>query len=291
MTRILHVSDFHFGTVNARLLEPLLELSRRLNPDAIIVSGDLTQRARSAQFREAAAFLDRFGLPVLTVPGNHDAPLYNLPLRLLSPFSRYQKWVHAVLEPVLILPGAVLAGVNTANPRVWKAGRLSTSSAQALMRAFSPAPGDLLHIAVMHHAPVHAADGTPADIHDPAAVLRDLVAAGTDIVLSGHTHLPHVGAAETAASILFLQVGTAISTRLKTRWNDACLVEMANDGVTVRPFLADATHQFEPGPVQHFHRRDARWEEADGEENRGRMSSRSGGTVVQRAGQPSEMGG
>lgn len=263
MTRLLHISDLHFGAVNARLLEPLLALARHLQPDAIIVSGDLTQRARPEQFRDAAAFLARFGLPVLAVPGNHDAPLYNLPLRLFSPFSRYQKRMNAVLEPVLILPGAVLTGVNTANPLVWKAGRLRRASAQALMRAFGTAPAGLMHIAVMHHAPVPAADGTPADIHDPAAVLRDLVAAGTDIVLSGHTHMPHVGAAETASSILFLQVGTAISTRLKTRWNDVSLVEAGGDRVTVRPFLADATHQFRPGPAQHFRRKDARWREMD----------------------------
>ena len=264
MTRILHISDLHFGAVNARLLEPLLALARHLQPDAIIVSGDLTQRARPAQFRDAAAYLARFGLPILAVPGNHDAPLHNLPMRLLSPFSRYQQRVNAVLEPVMILPGAVLTGANTANPLVWKAGRLRRASAQALRRAFSTAPAGLMHIAVMHHAPVPAADGTPADIHDPAAVLRDLVAAGTDIVLSGHTHMPQVGAAETAASILFLQVGTAISTRLKTRWNDVSLVETHSDQVTVRPFLADATHRFEPGPVQHFHRKDARWQETDG---------------------------
>ncbi len=265
MTRILHISDLHFGAINARLLEPLLELARHLQPDAIIVSGDLTQRARPAQFRDAAAYLSRFGLPILAVPGNHDAPLYYLPMRLLSPFSRYRRRVNAVLEPVLILPGAVLAGVNTANPLVWKAGRLGAASAQALKRAFSIAPAGLMHIAVMHHAPVPAADSTPADIHDPAAVLRELVAAGTDIVLSGHTHLPHIGAAETAESILFLQVGTAISTRLKTRWNDVSLVETGNDRVTVQPLLADATHRFEPGPVQHFHRKDARWQEADGQ--------------------------
>ncbi len=263
MTRILHISDLHFGAVNARLLEPLLELARHLQPEAVIVSGDLTQRARSAQFREAAAFLSRFDLPVLAVPGNHDAPLYNLPLRLVTPFGRYRRHVNTVLDPVLILPGAVLAGVNTANPRVWKAGRFGPASAQALKRVFTTAPAGLWRIAVMHHAPVAAADGTPADIHDPAAVLRDLVAAGTDIVLSGHTHLPDVGAAETAASILFLQVGTAISTRLKTSWNDVCLVETSRDCVTVRPFLADASHRFEPGPVRHFHRKETRWQEAD----------------------------
>lgn len=264
MTRVLHISDLHFGAVNEGLLEPLLDLARRLQPDAVVVSGDLTQRAQPAQFEDAAAFLARFGLPVLTVPGNHDAPLYNLPMRLLSPFGRYRQRMDAELEPVLILPGAVLAGVNTANPMVWKAGRLGSASAKALKRAFSRAPAGLMHIAVMHHAPVPAADGTSADIHDPAAVVRDLVAAGTDIVLSGHTHLPHVGAADAAASILFIQVGTAISTRLKTGWNDVSLVETGNDHVTVQPFLADATQRFEPGPIQHFHRRDTRWQEATG---------------------------
>jgi 3',5'-cyclic AMP phosphodiesterase CpdA len=264
MTRILHISDLHFGAVNTRLLEPLLALTRHLQPDAVIVSGDLTQRARSTQFREAAAFLARFGLPVLAVPGNHDAPLYNLPVRFLAPFGRYRRHVNETLEPVLILPGAVLAGVNTANPLVWKEGRLRSTSAQALRQAFGSAAAGLMHIAVMHHAPVPAADRTPADIRNPAAVLRDLVAAGTDVVLSGHTHLPHMGAAEMAASILFLQVGTAISTRLKTRWNDVSLVETSFDRVTVRPFLADAAHRFEPGPVRHFHRRNTRWQEAHG---------------------------
>jgi 3',5'-cyclic AMP phosphodiesterase CpdA len=263
VTRLLHISDLHFGAVNARLLDPLLILARDLTPDAVVVSGDLTQRARPDQFRDAAAYLARFGVPVLTVPGNHDTPLYNLPVRILRPFHRYRSRINDNLEPVLTLPGAIVVGLNTANPKVWKTGHLRPTSARHLAQAFATAPADLMRVAVMHHAPVPAADGAPADIHDPAAVLRDLVAAGTDIVLSGHTHMPHFGAAETAAGILFLQVGTAISTRLKTRWNDVSLIEIGGNGVTVRPFLADATHQFEPGPVQHFDRKDARWQATD----------------------------
>ena len=263
MTRLLHISDLHFGAVNDRLLDPLLALAHRLQPEAVIVSGDLTQRARAAEFRAAAAFLARFNLPVLSVPGNHDAPLYNLPMRLLSPFSRYRQMVNSELEPVLTLPGAVVAGVNTANPLVWKAGRLRNTSAQALTRSFGVASAGLMRIAVLHHAPVPAADGTPADIHDPAAVLRDLLAAGADIVLSGHTHMPQFGAAEKAGSILFLQVGTAISTRLKTEWNDVSLIETSSDRVTVTPFLADATDQFKSNPVMHFRREKSHWQETD----------------------------
>ncbi len=263
MTRVLHISDLHFGAVNDRLLDPLLALSADLQPDAVVVSGDLTQRARPGQFRQAAAYLARFGLPVLTVPGNHDAPLYNLPLRIFSPFGRYRRLINQNMEPRLTLPGAVVAGVNTADPRVWKTGRLRAASARHLAQSFATAPAELMRITVMHHAPVPAADGAAADIADPTRVLVDLVAAGTDIVLSGHTHMPHVGAAETAAGILFLQVGTATSTRLKTRWNDVILIETGDHRITVRPFLADATHQFEAGPVQHFHRRQGRWQPAD----------------------------
>lgn len=263
MTRLLHISDLHFGAVNDRLLDPLLALSAKLRPDAVVVSGDLTQRARPDQFRQAAAYLARFGLPVLTVPGNHDAPLYNLPLRVFNPFGRYRDLIHDDMEPVLTLTGAMVAGINTADPRVWKTGRLRPASARHLAQRFAAAPAGFMRIAVMHHAPVPAADGAPADIADPTRVLVDLVTAGTDIVLSGHTHMPHRGAAETAAGILFLQVGTAISTRLKTRWNDVSLVETGDDHVIVRPFLADATHHFEPGTVQHFRRQDGRWQQTD----------------------------
>lgn len=264
MTRLLHISDLHFGAVDDQLLEPLLGLAQGLKPDAVVVSGDLTQRARPGQFRDATAYLARFGLPVIAVPGNHDAPLYNLPVRLLSPFGRYRRLVNQNLQPVLDLPGAVLAGVNTANPLAWKKGRLRAASARALAQAFAAVPAHRMRLAVMHHAPVPAADGAPADIDDPARVLVDLVAAGTDIVLSGHTHMPHFGAAETAAGVLFLQVGTAISTRLKTRWNDCSLIEISGDSVTVRPFLTEATHRFEPAPIQHFFRSDGRWQSAEG---------------------------
>lgn len=263
MTRILHISDLHFGAVNDRLLDPLLALSAQLQPDAVIVSGDLTQRARPGQFRAAAAYLARFGLPVLTVPGNHDAPLYNLPVRILSPFGRYRAVINNDMESVLTLSGAILAGVNTANPRAWKTGRLRPASARHLAQSFAAAPPHMMRIAVMHHAPVPAADNAPADIDDPDRVLADLVAAGTDIVLSGHTHMPHFGAAETAAGILFVQVGTATSTRLKTKWNDVSVVETADHRVTVRPYLADSRHVFEPGPVQHFQRQDGRWRQTD----------------------------
>ena len=261
MSRILHLSDPHFGTVDARLVEPFLALAHRLKPDLCVVSGDLTQRARAGQFGAARAFIARLPGPVLVVPGNHDMPLRNLPVRLLAPFAGYHRAFGPETEPQVTLPDAVVQGVNTANPLVWKSGRLRAASVTRLTRAFAPAPPGLWRVAVMHHAPVPAADGTAADIADPAGTLAALARAGADVVLSGHTHMPHAGFAATAAGVLFLQVGTALSTRLKTGTNDVALVTLGQGQVTVDSWLSPpGVSAFSPGPTLTYTRPQAAWQ-------------------------------
>lgn len=259
MTRILHLSDPHFGTEQSTLVDQLVRLAADLRPDAVVISGDLTQRARAGQFAAARAFASRLPRPVLTVPGNHDIPLYALPLRLLAPFADYRRAFGHELEPRLMLPGAVVQGVNTANPLVWKAGRLRPASVDRLREAFTTAPPGAHRIAVLHHAPVPAADGTPADIADASETLSRLAQAGADIVLSGHTHMPHAGFAETAAGVLFLQVGTCVSTRLKTDANDFALVELAPSQVHLRSWIAPRGQSFGEGPATRFEKTAMGW--------------------------------
>lgn len=261
MTRILHLSDIHFGAVDARLVGPFLDLAHHLQPDLCVISGDLTQRARGGQFRAARDFVGHLPAPALIVPGNHDMPLYNLPIRLAAPFVKYRRAFGRELEPLVHLPDAIVQGVNTANPFVWKSGRLRSGSVRRLTQAFAAAPPGLWRIVVMHHAPVPAADGTPADISDPAETLAALAAAKADIVLSGHTHMPHTGFAETAAGVLFLQVGTAISTRLKTGTNDLALVTLEAGKVTVESWLSPpGMPAFIPGPALTYTRPGAAWQ-------------------------------
>ena len=264
MTRILHLSDVHFGAVNSRLVQPLIDLAQELRPDVTVISGDLTQRARAGQFRAARAFIDRLPGPVLCVPGNHDMPLWNLAGRLAAPFHGFRRTISQSLEPCIDLPGAILQGLNTADPLVWKAGRLRRSSADRLETAFAASPADAMRVAVMHHAPVPAADGTPADMDDPEAALAALARAGTDIVLSGHTHMPHAGFAETAAGVLFLQVGTAISTRLKTGTNDFALIELGGGSVTRRSWLARGGEGFSASVTTRFLKTPDGWQAASG---------------------------
>lgn len=261
MSRILHLSDLHFGMVDDRLVAPMIDLAHRLQPDLCVVSGDLTQRARADQFQEARSFVDRLPGPVLVVPGNHDVPLYNVPARLVAPFTGYRRNFAPDLEPRVSLPDAVVQGVNTTNPLAWKSGYLRPASIARMTKAFGPAAPGLWRIAVMHHAPVPAADGTPADIAYPSQALAALARAGADIVLSGHTHMPHTGFAETASGVLFLQVGTAISTRLKTGTNDVALVTLGAGQVTVDSWISppEATG-FAPGPSFTYARPGADWQ-------------------------------
>jgi 3',5'-cyclic AMP phosphodiesterase CpdA len=259
MTRILHFSDVHFGAVDDRLVQPLLDLAHTLRPDATVISGDLTQRARPDQFAAARAFVDRLPGPTLVVPGNHDMPLWNLPLRLIAPLSRYRHAFGAE-EPRLTLPGVVIQGVNTANPFVWKSGHLTSASTCRLTEAFAKVAPGTIRVASLHHAPVPSADGTPADMADPAAVLASLARSGADIVLSGHTHMPHAGFAETAAGILFLQVGTAISTRLKTNTNDCSLIELSPGILTRRTWLACQGEGFVEAPPSRFLQTASGWQ-------------------------------
>src|SRR5664279_5675667 len=100
MRTVVHLSDIHFGRVDARLVEPLVRLVDETAPDLVAISGDLTQRARRGQFEQARTFLDQLPYPRLVVPGNHDVPLYNIAKRFLDPHGGFRRHIASDLEPV-----------------------------------------------------------------------------------------------------------------------------------------------------------------------------------------------
>src|ERR1044072_4380687 len=101
MTRLVHLSDLHFGAHDDRLVEAVEHAVDELKPDLVVISGDFTQRARTEQFRDACEFLSRMrdrGHDVLGVPGNHDVPLYDVLRRFLSPLARYRRYIDDTLR-------------------------------------------------------------------------------------------------------------------------------------------------------------------------------------------------
>src|SRR5471032_1577415 len=133
MRTIVHLSDLHFGRVDAALLAPLRALVERLEPDVVVVSGDLSQRARSSEFIAARHFLDTLPQPQIVVPGNHDVPLYNVFQRVLSPLGKYLSIVTSDLEPSYIDDEIAVVGVNTARSLTWKRGSIDRHQVDAAM--------------------------------------------------------------------------------------------------------------------------------------------------------------
>src|SRR5438067_11654413 len=125
MRRIVHLSDVHFGTVDPGAVDLVVEKVNELSPDIVIVSGDLTQRARTSEFKAAKAFLDRLPNPQIVVPGNHDIPLYNIFDRFFRRLNKFQRYITRELRPTFFDEELAIVGLNTARSMVIKGGRIN----------------------------------------------------------------------------------------------------------------------------------------------------------------------
>ncbi len=217
MSVVLHLSDTHFGTEQPAVVEALVVLAARQRPDLVILSGDITQRARPAQFRAAKAFVDRLGAPVLAIPGNHDIALFDLWARIVRPYAGFAAAFGADLAPVHVSPDLFVVGVNTTRARRHKHGEVSPSQREHVARLLATASDRQLRVVVAHHpAAVPRADERPNLLRGHATATRLWAAAGADLVLGGHIHLPFVLPLDGLARRLWVvQAGTAVSTRTR----------------------------------------------------------------------------
>lgn len=217
MTVLLQISDPHFGTEQAPVAEALVALSRQQQPDLLVLSGDITQRARPEQFRAARAFMDRLATPVLAIPGNHDIPLFNLGLRLFNPYARHGDVFGEDLEPVHSSRELLVLCVNTTRWYRHKNGEVSAQQIDRVARQLAGAGPEQLRVVVVHH-PV--AVPRVGEVHNllrgHAAALQQWAVAGGDLVMGGHIHLPYVVALPDLARPMWaVQAGTALSRRVR----------------------------------------------------------------------------
>lgn len=222
MTTVLQVSDPHFGTEQPPVVEALLDLAAQTRPDVLVLSGDITQRARRRQFSAARAFADRVSAPAtLSIPGNHDIPLYNFLARALSPYGGYQRAFGRNLEPELDAPDLLVVCVNTTRPRRHKDGEVSQAQVARVATRLRQAQPTQLRLVVVHQ-PVMAAraDDERNLLHGREGAVRTWVAAGADVVMGGHIHWPyacslHLGFRGLPRDAWIVQAGTAVSARTR----------------------------------------------------------------------------
>lgn len=217
MSLLLQISDTHFGTEQAPVVEALTTLARQQRPDLIVLSGDITQRARPAQFRAARAFVDSLGAPVLAVPGNHDIALFDLWARLRRPYARYSAAFGVDLEPLHRSPDLLVLGVNTTRPWRHKHGEISGQQVDHVAQLLAGAEAGQLRVVVVHQpVAVTRAEDLSNRLRGHAAALERWAEAGADLIMGGHIHLPYVMPLQGLARPLWaVQAGTAVSSRLR----------------------------------------------------------------------------
>lgn len=242
MTHIVHLSDPHFGAEAPRLVAPLLAAVRALAPDLVVVSGDLTQRARPGQFAAAARFIADIPAPVLVTAGNHDVPLYDVRLRFFDPWRGWRRGVGRELEPVFENDALVVVALNTANPLAWKNGKITGAQVRRVAQAFAGA-GARRRVVVMHHPLQGPPDEQPA-LAGAGAALAGLVAAGAEVVLSGHLHATFVTPLSGAQGILSVQAGTCLSWRVRGDGNAFNALRFVPDGLILAHHRAGADGRF-----------------------------------------------
>jgi len=259
MTRIIHLSDLHFGRIRDDLTAPLMAMINQLAPDLVVISGDFTQRARHWQFAQAREFLRGITAPTLSVPGNHDTPLDNIVVRLLWPWARYRRYIDRNLMPVWEKDLVRVAGVNSVNPFSWQRGRIGRTASAHITDTFHGLPEQWFRIAVMHH-PLEHAEGTDKRLMQGADAALDLLGrTGVDIVLSGHLHQGSAAPFRAVPGTLFVQAGTGLSTRLRQEANMFNLLTLTRDDVQIDRYSAGTEPVFAPFDTARFTWADGAW--------------------------------
>ncbi len=261
MFRILHISDLHFGRhYLPRAGTALLQLAAELEPHVVVASGDLTQRAKHAEFQAARDFLQRLPpVPRVVVPGNHDVPLYRVTERLFTPHQLYRKYIHHELNTVLEMEHAVFVGLDSTAPRrAITNGRIRPPQLDFCRQALANAPPKAFRIVVAHHhfapAPDYLRDQT---LPHARRAINQFIDLKVDLVLGGHLHRAYVGNSldvfrgkHPEQGVIVVQCGTTTSRRGRGRErqkNSLNLIALEGDMIQITHFLYfDAEQAFAP---------------------------------------------
>lgn len=203
--QLLHVADLHFGGLAAiAQVEALEKMIPDLRPDAIVIAGDVSQRARHGEFQRARAFVNlaAASAPVYVLPGNHDVQWWWRPLIPFAKdalYCKYARYFGADLVPTLTLPGAVIAGALTSHGVAWGSltvrlrdlavkGHLPKREMRRVQQLFVQADPTLARVLVVHHNVLRGGISRRMGLARWRQAQRRLLESGAEVVLCGHDH-------------------------------------------------------------------------------------------------------
>ncbi len=266
MSVLLHISDTHFGTEQPAVLEAVQGLAHAEQPSLVVLTGDITQRARRGQFAAASIFAHSLGARVLALPGNHDIPLFNLVARVLHPYAGFCAAFGSETEPMYASPELLVLCVNTTRAYRHRHGEISPEQMERVAVQLERATAAQLRVVALHQ-PIDAphlgeyAGERQHRVRGYAQAQRRWAQAGADLVLGGHIHLPYVMTLGGLARPLWaVQAGTAVSQRVRQgapnsvnliRWGQGCpagvcTVEQWDYHAPTQAFARQKTHDIKP---------------------------------------------
>jgi 3',5'-cyclic AMP phosphodiesterase CpdA len=266
VSTLVQISDTHFGTERPLVVEALIALTDQLCPDVIVLSGDITQRARTEQFEAAHRFISRLRTQrMLAIPGNHDIPLFDVLARAFRPYANYAACFGKDLEPGFESDAFHIQCLNTTRPHRHKDGEVSAGQINRVSGRLQMAKPDQLRIVVTHQ-PVHVIREKDERnlLHGHQAAVRAWSRAGADIVMGGHIHLPYVRPLsdrlkDLPRAIWSVQAGTAVSHRVRgdipnslnvirySRRSEGCVVERRDYNASSQRFETVEEHHLALG--------------------------------------------
>jgi 3',5'-cyclic AMP phosphodiesterase CpdA len=270
---ILHLSDLHFGRpFLPEVAAAAQSYARKLSPDVVVVSGDLTQRARAEQFQAAAEYLNGLGAPVVVTPGNHDVPFYRLWDRFLMPYKHYRRHIAPELNSLTELAGMAIVSLNSSRRFTLTNGRIRRSQLDFATRAFEGATESAVRVVVTHHHLAPAPDFIGGTVMPYARrAMERFTQLNVDLILAGHMHRSYIGSSLDffpgelhRRGIVIVQCGTTTSRRGRGRERfkntlnviriEAGIIRVAHHAWfgELSRFMPISEHVFPLGARQHF---------------------------------------
>jgi 3',5'-cyclic AMP phosphodiesterase CpdA len=240
MRILAHLSDLHFGRIERATVNALIAKVTEARPDIVIVSGDLTQRAKQREFQEARQFLEALPSPQIVVPGNHDVPLYNVLARTLRSLHNYQRYISRDLEPFYSDDEIAIVGLNTARSLTFKNGRINRQQVARSCARLDACGENRTRIIVSHHPfdlpEAHEFHGL---VGRAQMAMAAFARCHVDLILSGHLHGSRTGESAPRYKILghsalVIHAGTATSTRTRGELNSFNLIQVDRSSVSIQ---------------------------------------------------------
>jgi 3',5'-cyclic AMP phosphodiesterase CpdA len=264
MRTLAHLSDLHFGRLDRATVRALITTITEAKPDIVVVSGDLTQRAKVGEFREAREFLEALPSPQIVVPGNHDVPLYNVLVRALKPLQNYKRYISKDLEPFFCDDEIAIVGINTARSLTFKNGRINRQQVARSCARLETCGENRTRIIVSHHPfDLPQTDEIHGLVGRAHMAMSSFARCRVDLILSGHLHVSHTSESTPRYKIpghsaLVIHAGTATSTRARGERNSFNIIQVDGQSVSVEclawnrkrnSFFISVTSRFQRTPA------------------------------------------